>query len=141
MADPERTLQTSNGLRRLTRFFADAPYHWHRLDDGGSCVMCLSSLRNIMYSCSNNPDPAGCRAMLDAGGGTAMIRLLRNQTWEEWLMTNEHCCCINYAVSILGSAIHARLPESYFIDLLERGALDVLIPLLAGSCSWIEAPR
>ena len=55
-------------------------------------------------------------------------------------LTVDHCCeqCIYYAASILGSAIHAQLPTRYFFELIERGALDVLVPLLAGTCSWLE---
>ena len=77
--------------------------------------------------------------MLDAGVAVAMIELLKNQTRTEWLDEDQHHFCIHYAVSILGSALHGRLPQRYFEDVLEQGLLDVLLPLLAGSASWLEA--
>jgi hypothetical protein len=127
--------------RRLANYFADAPHHWSdpRFADSGSCVMCLSSLVKMMNELCQRKDPGGCRVMLGAGLGPAMIQVLQRQTDRDWLQGDQHEFCIFYAVSSLGSALHAQLDSQYSKELVERGLLDVLLPLLAGSVSWLEA--
>ena len=58
---------------------------------------------------------------------------------EGWLNNDQHCCCVNYAVSIIGSALHARLPQRCYPEILDHGLLDVLLPLLAGNWACLSA--
>ena len=98
----------ARGRARLKNYFLDAPHHWTDPEaDEGSSVMCLSSLVKVMNNLCNSPDATGCRIMLDAGLGPAMIAVLKLQTDTAWLATDQNSFCINYAISSLGSALHA----------------------------------
>ena len=140
MQDTQATFGTGQGRRRLANFFADAPHHWTEREnwDSGSCVLALSSMKNLVNDCCTREDPAMARILLDCGLAAAMIELLKQQTELDWLSCDQNYFCIYYAVHILGSSIHAALPPSYALEILDRGALGVLLPLLAGSFSWTE---
>jgi hypothetical protein len=136
-------------------FFADLPHYLMECGDPERTVVVLRELKKSLNSLSRNPAPEGldgCQGLLDAGLGAALIALLRQQMNRGWLSTavaiddlprdrrtETNAASMYYVLFALGCALHLALPHRYHARMLDEGALDVLMPVLAGSLSWVEA--
>jgi hypothetical protein len=128
---------------RLRSFFLGCPHDRSYLGEGDdddeqwTCAMW-----KIAGNLSGLPAGEGLKQTKwwhQTGITRCAIELLRRQTDAQYLEHGRNRYAVYYLAAILGSLVHNYQPIRDRLRMVDEGALDVLVPLLNGSCTWAEA--